>query len=134
VDIIAANPQKEKVAFIQVKSRHAGQILDFEVSRKAFSWKGLQRFYVFVDNRKTTDPVYYIVPSETVSTVTKEAHWKWCQAHGQNPEKYTGRPGFYFAGHREVVKVRGYGPECGRPQRKMGTARSGLSQTPSCKR
>jgi hypothetical protein len=65
VDIIATNPQKEAVAFIQVKSRHVGQILDFEVSRKAFSWEGLRRFYVFVDHQKQSDLVYYVVPSKS---------------------------------------------------------------------
>jgi hypothetical protein len=107
VDIIAANPDTQKVAFIQVKTTdywYKNKWPEWHVKPNVLEWSGERLFYAFVDLRDQEKPRIYIVPSSTVCNVVSKCHDAYCKDKGKDPEelKKTGRMCFYFKGHPGV--------------------------------
>lgn len=90
VDILVLNEDETIAATIQVKTRTYGADGGWHMKAKHERLLRPGLFYAFVDLEPAT-PRTFVVPSEVVATVIKEAHQVWLQLPGKNgkPHKDT---------------------------------------------
>lgn len=88
VDILCSNDDATKSVAIQVKTNRRSK-RDWMLNEKSENYHADNLFYIFVNlNNNEKSPDYFIVPSKTVATYTKETHEVWRNTPGRGGKKH----------------------------------------------
>lgn len=87
IDILCSNGNK--IVEIQCKSTNNLKTRKaWLLSKKSENWKGINKFYIFIDLNLFEMPIFYVLPSQLVCDNLKSGHQKWLNTPGKHGQKH----------------------------------------------